>query len=161
MTSDGVLAEYRAAGTYRWLLLLWLLCVVALLAWIWVAAPSAGAAAFRCALTAVPLGWLVYGFGFRIADRLALTADELIWHARLAHGRVPLSEVRSMTDALPVLDAVRITIVGSWAVLVRVGGGLADLERRAASLAPHIRVEISARQEGVETWAPDGYSDER
>lgn len=157
--SGGVLARYRVGGYYRWALLLALLVGVSLVVWIWTAAPSPGAALFRCLLAAVPLGWLVYGFGFRIADRLALTDTELVWFAPLARGTVPLSSVRSMADALPFVDALRISVAGSRPLYVRVGGGLREFEHRAASLAPHIRVSVSRRQNHVETWGSDGYSD--
>lgn len=159
VSGDVVVAQYRAAGYYRWALLLGLLIVVSILVWIWTAAASLSAAVFGCLLAALPLGWLVCGFGFRIADRLALTDTELVWFAPLARGTVPLSSVRSMADALPFVDALRISVAGSRPLYVRVGGGLREFEHRAASLAPHIRVSVSRRQEHVETWGSDGYSD--
>lgn len=158
--SDGaVIAEYRASGVYRWMLLVALLVCVGILAMIWFGASTTGAALFGCLLAAVPIGWLVYGFGFRIADRLELTPTELAWRSPLWKGRVRLDGIRSMTDALPVVDAVRITVADGRPIYVRVGGGLSQFESRTVRAAPHIRLTVSRRQESAEARGADGYSE--
>lgn len=159
MTGGDVIAEYRASGLYRWMLLVALLVCVSILASIGFGASTTGAALFGCLLAAVPIGWLVYGFGFRIADRLELTATELSWRSPLWKGQVPLDRIRSMTDALPVVDAVRITVAGGRPILVRVGGGLSQFESRTVRAAPHIRMAVSRRQESAEARGGDGYSE--
>lgn len=65
MTEDGVVAEYRASGVYRWMLLVALLVCVGILSWVWFGASTTVGAVLGCLLAGVPLGWLVYGFGFR------------------------------------------------------------------------------------------------
>lgn len=159
MSEGDVLAEYRASAAYRWMLLVALVVAIGLLAWIWTAASSTGAALFGCLLASIPLGWLVYGFGFRVADRLELTASELAWRSPLWRGRVPLSRVRSMTDALPLVDALRISVQDAAPIYVRVGGGLSQFASRTERAAPHVRVTLSRRLDGVQSTWEDGYSD--
>ena len=159
MTEDGVVAEYRASGVYRWMLLVALLVCVGILSWVWFGASTTVGAVFGCLLAGVPLGWLVYGFGFRIADRLELTATHLLWRSPLAQGRVRLDHVRSMDGALPVVAAVRITVAGGRPIYVRVGGGLSQFEARTVRAAPHIHLLVSPRQEAAEARGEDGYTE--
>lgn len=149
--------EYRCPNYYPAVLLVGAGVIIGVWVTVGISAPSTGALLFRWLLLAVPTGFLVYGYGWRIAYRLWCEDGRLFWRAPLGGGSVNVSEVNILRDALPRVDALEVRTADGVACFVRIGPGLLEFARAVQLSSPKIVISTSRRWERAETSVDGGF----
>lgn len=149
--------EYRCAPYYPGVLLVGVMITAIIWGSVALSATSLASGAFRLLLLTIPTSILFYGFGWRIAYRVWCDGEALHWRAPLGRGHVAVSEVRSVRDALPRVDAVEIRTQSRVAIFIRMGPGLLEFAHALTQISPRAVVYTSRRWERVERTDDGGF----